>query len=130
MRYYEPERREFVRVKAEMAVHYKFLCHDADFDHDQVYEGVTSNLSAGGMLLMAEIPDLDWIPAMLMERIFLGINLHLPDSGDPVKALTRVAWIEAIDPKTARCAIGLKFKEMTKDHQDRVFRFIIHSQMP
>ena len=94
------------------------------------YEGVTQNISAGGILLIGQIPELDWIPAMLMERIFLGINLHLPGVGEPVKALTRVAWIEAVDPESGRCAVGVKFKEMTKEHQDRIFKFIIHSQMP
>lgn len=130
MRYYEPERREFVRVKAEIPVHYKFLCHDTGFKHDTVYDGVTSNISAGGLLLTGRIPELDWIPAMLMERIFLGVNIHLPGSPEPVKALTRVAWIEAVDPQSGRCSVGLRFKEITKDHQDRVFKYIIHSQMP
>lgn len=130
LRYYEPERREFVRVKSDLKVHYKYLSHDGGFDHDEVYEGVTQNVSAGGILLVGEIPDLDWIPAMLMERVFLGVNVHLPDAGEPVKALTRIAWIEAVDPESRKCAIGLKFKEMTKEHQDRVFKYIIHSQMP
>ena len=62
----EPERRQFIRVKLEVPVKYKFLSHDPEFSSDEIFEGVTNNLSAGGLLLMGRIPNLDWIPGLLM----------------------------------------------------------------
>jgi c-di-GMP-binding flagellar brake protein YcgR len=97
---------------------------------DQIYEGTTSNISGGGLLLLGKIPILNWIPDMLMQKIVVGINLLLPAQDTPIKALTRVAWIETVDEKTHRCAMGLKFKEITQEDKDRIFKFIIRAQMP
>jgi c-di-GMP-binding flagellar brake protein YcgR len=129
-RSYEPERREFVRVRAQIPVRYKFLSHDPDFVCDEIFEGSTNNISGGGMLLVASIPNLDWLTGLLMERIVIGVNILLPDNPDPIKALTRTAWIESLDERTRRCSIGLRFKEITKESQDRIFQFVIRSQMP
>ena len=129
-RSYEPERREFVRVRAQISVRYKFLSHDPSFECEEVFEGVTSNISGGGLLLVATVPNLDWITGLLMERIVVGVNIVLPDNPAPVKALTRTAWVESLEEKTRRCSIGLRFKEITKESQDRIFQFVIRSQMP
>ncbi len=88
---YNSERREFIRVRAELPVKYKLLSDDAGFESDEILEGTTKNLSGGGLLLVGNIPNTDWITALLMERIVIGINLFLPDEGEAVKALTRVA---------------------------------------
>ncbi len=125
-----PERRQFIRVKLEIPVRYKFLSHDPDFSSDEVFEGTTNNLSAGGLLLLGQIPNLDWIPGLLMERIIVGVNLHIPGVPEPVKALCRTSWLEAVEEKTKRAAMGLRFAEITKQHEDAIVQFVIKSQMP
>ena len=129
MKNYEPERREFVRVTADIIVRYKFLSTDPFRKFEEIYEGKTNNISGGGLLLVGKIPDFKMITELLMQRIVVGVNIILPSNPEPIKALSRVAWIEAIDESSQECAMGLKFKEITKEHQDKIFQFIIRSQL-
>jgi len=129
-RSFDPERREFVRVRAELPVKYKFLSQDPGFLSDEVFEGTTSNISGSGLLLVGQMPNADWITGLLMERIVIGVNIFLPGSNEAVKALTRTSWIEALDERSQRCSIGLRFREITKEHLDRLFKFVIKAQMP
>ena len=130
MQSYESERREFVRIKTNLSVRYKLLSRTGEGIEDKIREGTTRNLSGGGLLLMGGLPNIAMIPDLLMEKIVVGVNLILPDAGESVKALTRVAWAEAFEESSEKCALGLKFKEITKEHQDLIFRFIIKSKMP
>lgn len=128
---YEQERREFVRVKLEVPVRYKFLAKERsepEFEH--VYEGTTWNISGGGLLLAGRIPVFSWLPDLLLSKILIGVNILLPGTDNPIKALARVAWIETIDEGTQRCGIGLKFREITTADRDQIFQFVIRSQMP
>ncbi len=129
MRYYERERREFVRVKAEVKVRYRFLSHDPAFPSTDPFDGETTNLSGGGLLLNAKVPQPEWIPGLLTERIFLGVEIDLPGQHDPVRALTRAAWVETIDAKAGICQMGLRFKEITRGDLDRIFKFVIGKEM-
>ena len=123
------QRREFVRVAVELAVRYKFLsASDAPAD-TRVFEGMTRNVSAGGMLLRGPLPSRDWIADLLLHRIVIGFNLTLPGDSTPLKALARVTWVEALTESNT-CAMGLNFKEISRDCQDRMVQFIIRSQMP
>lgn len=128
---YEQERREFIRVKVEIPVRYKFLAkHRQDAELNTIYEGFTTNLSGGGLLLMGKLPVLAWLADLLMQKMAVGINLYLPLHEAPIKALTRVAWIETIEEQTQRTAFGLKFREITADDKDKIFRFVIKAQLP
>ncbi len=129
-RFYDTERREFIRVRAELPVSYRFIGQEPGLVPDDVFSGSTSNVSGGGLLLVGPVPNSDWISALLMERIVIGVSIELPGDPEPVKALTRTAWIESLDKETHECSLGLKFKEVTKEHLDRVFRFVIQAQVP
>ena len=130
MRYFERERREYVRVKAQVPVRYRFLSHDPAFKPTEFTSAVTRDVSGGGILLDAPVPDPDWIPGLLTERIFLGIELDLPDEREPVRALTRAAWVQAqVQGTSDSCLIGLRFKEITRDDLDRVYKYVIGRQM-
>ncbi|MBI4578587.1 MAG: PilZ domain-containing protein [Planctomycetes bacterium] len=120
-----------MRVKAEFAVRYKFLSKTrTDRELEAVYEGKSANIGGGGLLLQCQVPKLEWIPDLLLQRMAVGCNLLLPTADLPIKVLTRVAWIEALDEETRSFAVGLKFREITSQDQDAVFRFIIRAQMP
>lgn len=126
----DSERREFVRVRTVLTVRYKFLSRDGEDMTGEIHEGVSRNVGGGGILLEGKLPKLEWIPDLLMQKIVMGVNIELPDAQDPVKALTRVAWVESIEESSGKCAMGLVFKEITREHQDMIFKFVIKSQMP
>ncbi len=128
---FESEKREFVRVRVSVPVRYKFLAHDLEHPElDRIWDGSTANLSGGGLLLRAKIPDLAWLPALLTGKMKVGVNLILPTYELPVKALTRVAWIEGLEEGTQRALMGLRFLEIPKSAQDEIVKYIIKTQMP
>lgn len=123
------QKREFVRVAVDLKARYKFLSPHCDKVDNRVFEGTTSNISAGGLLLKGQLPGNDWVVDLLLYRVVIGLNLLLPDSDVPLKALARVAWIESLTAQ-GDCSMGLLFKEVERDTQDRIVQFIIRSQMP
>ncbi len=128
---YEQERREFVRVHLEIPVTYRFVSqHRDDSELDHTYRGTTSNISAGGLLLRGEIPLIPWIPELLMQKMLIGVTLGIPDEGQPIKALARVAWLEAVEDPTLRSRMGLAFREITAADRERIFQFVLKSLMP
>ena len=124
-----PDRREFVRVAADLTIRYKFLSAEPDFPNSEVLEGKATDISGGGLLLLGRVPEMDWTEGLLMNRIFLGLNIGLDDGQPPAKALTRAAWIEPIEEGDNHCLMGLRFKEITREHQDRIFQFVIRAHM-
>lgn len=126
---YDTERREFVRIRVDVPVRYKFLSRTVAMPKDDIFEGTTRDISGSGLLLVGRVPKLEWIPLLLLERIVIGINIMLPSSGTPLKALTRAGWIEAIKEGDERCAMGLKFKEITRESQDDILKYVIKSQL-
>lgn len=53
----------------------------------------------------------------------------LPNAETPVKALTRVVWIEKKDEKSDKFSIGLNFRDISGSDKDMIFKFIIKSQL-
>jgi c-di-GMP-binding flagellar brake protein YcgR len=128
---FESEKREFTRVRVTVPVRYKFLCNDMDHpDLTKVHEGTTRDLSGGGLLLRGRIPQLEWLPTLLAGKMKVGVNLILPTFDLPVKALTRVSWVEGMEEETLKADMGLRFREITKEAQDEIVRYIIKTQMP
>ena len=126
---YESARREFVKTGVEIPIRYKFLSRVIDLGEEAVYEGTTCRISAAGFLLVGKIPSMSWIPGLLMGKILVGVNVLLPNADMPIKALTRVEWVEAISEGSEKCAFGLTFKEISKEHQDEILKFMIRSQL-
>lgn len=128
---FDSERREFIRISVSVPVRYRFLCEEMDHPElTMMWDGDTSNLSGGGLLLRARIPDYDWLPSLLGGRMQVGVNLILPECDLPVKALARVAWIEGLDETSGVAMLGLVFREITRDAQDEVLRYVIQTRMP
>lgn len=126
---YLTEKREFVRIHTDIPIRYKFLSKSVEIDNEQIYEGITTNLSGSGLLLIGKLPSVTWIPALLMEDIIIGVNMLLPALDHPIKALGRVAWIEAFQKGSDRCALGIRYKEIAKPHQDEILKYIIKAQI-
>jgi c-di-GMP-binding flagellar brake protein YcgR len=123
----ESERREFVRIRVDIPVRYKFLSKTVGVSED-VYEGTTGDMGGGGLLLVGKIPDASLYVPLLQQKVVVGINLLLPASEQPVKALCRVAWLEASE-SPLRVPMGLKFKEISRDSLDEIFRYVIKAQL-
>ena len=123
------ERRDFVRVRLTVPVRYAFLDLSGNRLPPGVSEGSCANLSAGGLLLQAKIHDLAWLPDLLTQKMAVAVSLALPTEAGDLKAITRAAWIESVDPESRRCNLGLRFREIAKEDQDRIFRFVIRAQL-
>lgn len=128
--FYESEKREFVRVGVAVPVKYRLISQSPDVSApDDTHDGETQNIGAGGLLLVGPIPRADLITDLLVQKIVVGVRIALPGEDEPVEALCRAAWLEAIDQEENRCSLGLSFKEITSEAQDTLFRFIISSRM-
>jgi c-di-GMP-binding flagellar brake protein YcgR len=126
---YAIEKRDFVRIHTDIPVRYKFLSRSIPLDVEEIFEGTTSNLSGSGLLLVGKIPGMSWIPGLLMGEILIGVNMLLPSQDVPIKALTRVAWVEAFEKGSDKCGMGVRFKEISKEHQDEILKYIIKAQI-
>ncbi len=123
------ERRDSTRLPVEIPVRYKFLSKVIDLGTDQIFEGQTRDLSASGCKLVGKIPSLNWIPALLMGKIVVGVNLLLPSKDEPVKALCRLTHMEAFEEGAERFSFGLVCEEITKENADEIMRYLIKIQM-
>ena len=123
------ERRTYVRVKAEIPIRYKFFSQEGAPGLEEELEGVTKNVSAGGILLVAQIPNMDWITTLLRQKMYVGVRMELT-GGEQVRALARVAWVGAMDEEARTCDLGLSFKEITKADQEKLFQYFIGTRMP
>jgi c-di-GMP-binding flagellar brake protein YcgR len=126
---YESARKEYMRTSIDIPVRYKFLSKAVELEDAQIFEGTTARIATSGFLLVGKIPSMSWIPGLLTGKILIGVNILLPSAAVAVKALTRVAWVEAIPEGSERCALGLSFKEITKENQDELLKFMIRSQL-
>jgi c-di-GMP-binding flagellar brake protein YcgR len=126
---YQSERKDFVRIHAAIPVRYKFLSREIDLGSENVFEGTTTDLSGSGLLLVGKLPKLEWIPPLLMGQILIGVNLILPSCDYPLKGLAQVAWMEAFREGSDKWAMGLQFREIAKDAQDEIFRYVIKVQI-
>ena len=128
--YYEFEKREFVRVSVAVPVEYKFIAQDPGIEVPrEVLKGESRNLGAGGILLAGALPGSELISHLLMQKAVIGVRVLLPEESEPVQAIARVAWIEAVSQNDEACCLGLCFREITNEAQNALFRFIIDTQM-
>jgi PilZ domain-containing protein len=121
----DSERREYPRLRHSVPVRYKFISpHVKDAAMDRVCDGVTQNLSMGGMLLLGPIPRLEWLKDLLLGRINIGVNLYFPGNPTPAKVLARVAWVEAAEANAINMNIGLRILEIPPDHRKVLSDFL------
>ena len=128
---FDYERRKFIRLPIAVPVRFKFLSREIrNSEIDAVHEGVTQNLGAGGMLLRGKLPDAGWLSLLLTRKMYVGINLLLPNAERPVKALCRAIWSSAVESEHGVVVMGLEFQEVTQRDRDLITQYIIRAQMP
>ena len=127
----ETDRRDYPRLKRSLPLRYKFLSTTMeDPAFDRVNDGSTHNISLGGMLMVGPIPKLDWLKDLLIGRISVGVNLLLPGREQPVKCLTRVAWIEAVDQEAISMRMGLRIIDIPSDQRKVLSDFLLMETAP
>lgn len=125
------ERRRYVRVKASVRVRYKVYHCFSETQSEEVCEGLTENISSGGIFLRSKLPKAEWIPELLTRRMVLALKIFLPTEQEPVKALARLAWIEGMkEDQKELWGMGLEFAEMSAEDKDRITLFVIKTQLP
>ena len=83
------ERRQFIRLPLAVPIRYKFLSREmASKDMEVVYEGMSQNIGAGGLLLRGKLPDAAWLSKLLTRKMYIGINIMLPNVERPVTCVT------------------------------------------
>ena len=128
---FDYERRNFIRLPLAVPVRYKFLSREmCGDDMEIVHEGVSQNIGAGGLLLRMRLPNQAWLSKLLMRKMFVGINMMLPNAARPVKALCRAIWCSSVDDESGQLMIGLEFQEVTNKDKDLITQYIIKAQMP
>jgi hypothetical protein len=121
----ESDRRDYPRLKKSVSVRYKFLSSTVkDPAMERICDGVTQNISMGGLLLVGPVPRLDWLKDLLLGRINIGVNLVVPAQVYPIKVLTRVAWLEATDEQAMNMRIGLRILEVPPDQRKALSDFL------
>jgi hypothetical protein len=120
------ERREFTRLPAAVEVRCKFLSsHVQDEVLDRVCEGTSTNVSLGGLLLLGPIPRLEWLKDLLVGKMNVGVNIYLPNGAEPLKALCRVAWVDAIEEGAMATHMGLRVQEMPAEHRKALSDYLM-----
>jgi c-di-GMP-binding flagellar brake protein YcgR len=105
------EKRRFKRTDSNLPLQYRNL-RKAGI---QPTGSITRNLSEGGVCFKSS----EFIS--LACRLVLEINL--PNSLKPVKAISKVAWIRKI-PSTDQYELGNQFLEITKDDRSQITSFV------
>lgn len=123
------EQRKFTRIASTLPVRYRFLSSTDEYRDDAVREGLTDNIGGGGMLLTGQVPGMDWITELLMEKVLVALTIDLPGAAS-IQAIARVAWLEAVDQNTEVCQLGLMFKEITGEDRDRILDLVIKAHAP
>ena len=122
----ESDRRDYPRLKRSLPLRFKFISSAfQDPALDRVNDGATHNISLGGLLLVGPIPKLDWLKELLIGRISVGVNFLIPGHDIPVKALTRVAWIEAVDQEAISMRMGLRIIDIPSEQRKVLSDFLI-----
>jgi len=126
---YDTERRQFVRIPLSVPVRFTLLSTESGARLGSTFSGKTHNIGAGGILVAGEMPPVEDVTALIVQRLVLAGQLDLPDDPEPVRFLGRVAWIEDIDTDDGTCTLGVMFKELTQLDRDRIYQFVIRSTM-
>ncbi|MEK7487636.1 MAG: PilZ domain-containing protein [Planctomycetota bacterium] len=119
------DKRIHPRFQLQVPIKYKFINRNISQSSpkiEQIYDGVTTNISEGGLLFVITLPELEWVTELLLQKMILGVNLILEEG--PIKALCRTCWIGNISvlSETYRATIGLEFKEINYEDREKIKR--------
>lgn len=111
---YVKERRQHTRINARVPLQFKDIQRPIE-----TYSGtLTKDISEGGARFISS----DFLS--LFTRLLVEVSL--PSFSRPVKAISKVAWIQK-QPRGSQYNIGLQFLDMTEEDKKHLAAFISKS---
>ncbi|GMV81332.1 MAG: hypothetical protein AMXMBFR7_25160 [Planctomycetota bacterium] len=119
------ERRQYKRVTLDLPVFYRFRTSDPRLKIEKLtYQGMTRNLSEGGLLMLGPLPDLAWISPLLMSKILLDMTLELPGAARSIAVEGRAAWVEAKPSGLQDAMYGITFGTVARESKEALRAWI------
>lgn len=121
------DKRIHPRFQIQVPIKYKFISRNISQTSnqiEQIYDGITTNLSEGGLLFVITFPELAWVTELLLQKMIIGVNLIFEDG--PIKALCRTCWIGSIGKveQHYRSTIGLEFKDINYEGREKIKKLL------
>ena len=111
------QRRRFFRLEVHLPVHFGRETLNSDPDGPELTEqGVTENLSAGGLLLVSR--------KAITEGQLLVIRIELPDGSLQTEAVARRVLSEGEE----HYRVGLEFIDLPENDRDRIVSYLFAEQ--
>ena len=111
------DKRRYKRVDANVPVQYKNLRIPTDLP----IGSIARNLSEGGVCFQTG--------KFISLACRLIVEISIPTSLKPIKAISKVAWIRKI-PSTDQYELGNQFLEITKEDKVNILNFVSQSLGP
>ena len=113
MENYNPaeEKRRYARVGATLPLEYRDLRKGAEVPRGSILK----NISEGGISFSSK--------EFMSLACRLVLNITLPNSDKPIKAISKVAWIRRL-PFGSQYELGNQFLEITKDDRAQIVDFV------
>jgi c-di-GMP-binding flagellar brake protein YcgR len=105
------DKRRFKRVNASVALDYRDLKNSAALPKGSLLR----NISEGGVCFSSK--------EFMSLACRLVLNINLPDSPKPIKAISKVAWIRRL-PSGDLYEMGNQFLEIAKEDRAHVASFV------
>lgn len=105
------DKRRFKRVEGNFPLQYKNLRKTGD----PAIEATTRNISEGGVCFNSK--------EFISLACRMVVEIALPTSPKPIKAITKVAWIKRV-PSGEHYELGNQFLDMAKEDKTHVVNFI------
>lgn len=106
------EKRRFPRVKVRIPVRYKEVRDGAE---SVAVDSLTCDVSAGGLRFTTD--------KLISKARNLLLELDIPNLIHPVKAVSRVAWVEKTNVD-GHYEIGSEFMEITEKDRELIAKFL------
>ncbi len=119
------KRRRFTRIPVDVHVRYVFDVPSRRSESGGPFKGTTKDISGGGCLMKGRIPELSWIPDLLLHVTTLNLRIDLPDAEPEIKTEAVVAWLESVSESNDMFKFGLQFEEFTGRDRDRIVDFVL-----
>jgi c-di-GMP-binding flagellar brake protein YcgR len=132
-KYKGSDRRQSVRLSKELSSKFMLIDEEKSAEITNVRSASIRNISAGGALM--ECTDLkdEWIEGLVSGMIKVALEIEVPESENPVRALARAVWFSKIDKdektKQEKYILGLKFVDITTASQDIIRNYIIKTYL-
>jgi c-di-GMP-binding flagellar brake protein YcgR len=127
------DRRQSVRLSREMPAKFMLIDEEKSAEITDVRSGSIRNISAGGALMECTDLNEEWIEGLVSGMIKAALEIEVPESESPVRALARAVWFSKIDKdektKKQKYILGLQFVDITTASQDIIRNYIIKTYL-